>query len=115
MADLFESVLCAIYLDGGLTPAKKFVMDNVIISKQNVEQIYEKDKDYKTELQEYLQSLNPQPKLEYYLVKSEVINNKTHFTMGLAINGKNIAEITAFSKKDCERILSKIALEKLSI
>ena len=112
MADLYESVLCAIYLDGGLAPAKEFVYKYVIVNKDNVERVIEKDKDYKTMLQEYLQSLNPQPKLEYILVKSESINNKSHFTMALMIDGKKVNEITALSKKECEKLLSKFALEK---
>lgn len=114
MADLFESVLASIYLDGGISPAKDFIFKHVIIDKDNVVNIYNQDRDYKTELQELLQAMTPQPKLEYKLIKSEVINNKTYFTMQLIIDNKTIAEITQQSKKECEKKLSKIAFEKLS-
>ena len=113
MADLFESVLASIYLDGGFEPAKKFVMDNVIVSKENVMEIINSDRDYKTELQEFLQAKSPRPTLEYQVVNEEMIDNKQHFTMRVLIDGKVIAEATKSSKKDCERLLSKLALEKI--
>lgn len=113
MADLFESVLAGIYLDGGMAEAKKFVYDNVIIGKENVKAIVERDKDYKTELQEFLQAKNPKPSLEYVLVNSTMKNNKQCFTMSLKINGNLIGEVTENSKRECERLLSKLALEKL--
>lgn len=114
MADLFESVLASIYLDGGMEPAQQFIMDYVIIGKDNVVRVFNSDRDYKTELQEFLQAMSPKPKLEYTLVNSDFKNNKTYFTMQLKIDGKIISTITETSKKDCEKLLSKIALEKLS-
>ena len=114
MADLFESVLASIYLDGGFIPAREFVLTHVVVDKQNVVNIYNQDRDYKTELQELLQSMNPQPKLEYVVVSTDVKNNKTYFTMQLLIDNKIIAEITQPSKRECEKKLSKLAFEKLS-
>ena len=112
MADLFESVLAAIYIDGGMVNAKKFVLENVIKGKENVQMVVDRDKDYKTELQELLQARNPKPKLEYVLLNSGMKDNKTCFTMALKIDNKVIGEITENSKRECERLLSKIALEK---
>ena len=114
MADLFESVLASIYLDGGIIPAKEYVLKYVVVDKENVIRIYNADRDYKTELQELLQAMTPQPKLVYELVNSEVKNNKTYFTMRLVIDGKTIGEITQLSKKECEKKLSKMAFERLS-
>jgi len=114
MADLFESVLAGIYLDGGIKPAKEFVLNNVIISKENVQNVVDRDKDYKTELQELLQSKNPKPKLEYVLLNSQIKDGKNLFTMCLKIDEIVIGEITENSKRECERLLSKMAYEKLS-
>lgn len=114
MADLFESVLCAIYLDGGMDCAKDFVMKYLIIDIDNVIDVINSSKDYKTALQEYLQSLSPQPTLQYLVVNSEMKNNKTYFTMQLNIDGKCMATITKTSKKECEKTLSKIVLENLT-
>lgn len=114
MADLFESVLCAIYLDCGIDSAKSFVMNYLIKDRENVLNIINSSKDYKTALQEYIQSLTPQPSMEYVVVSTEMKNNKTFFTMQLNIAGKCIATVTKTSKKDCEKNLSKIALENLT-
>lgn len=114
MADLFESVLAAIYLDGGIEPVRKFVMDNVIINKNHVVEVYNNDRDYKTELQEFLQSGKERKQLEYELVNQEMKDNVQYFTMRILIDGKVVAEVTKSSKKDAEKFLSKIALEKLT-
>lgn len=113
MADLFESVLCAIYLDGGMANAKKFVMANVIISNANINTVVSEDYDYKTALQEYVQSLENRPNIEYKLIKAEMLNNENVFTMQILANGEVLAEITDKSKKQCEKRLSRLALTKL--
>lgn len=113
-ADLFESVLGAIYLDGGMEPAKKFVFDNVIVSLENVLEVIENDYDYKTALQEKLQSMQEKPKLEYVLLDSSQSGGKTSFKMGIKLNGKMLAECTDISKKICEKKLSKILLDNFN-
>ena len=110
-ADLFESVLGAIYLDGGIEPAKKFVLDNVILSLENVINVIENDYDYKTALQEKLQALKNHPTLEYRLINSEQKNNETSFTMSIVINEKELCTMTEKSKKMCEKKLSKFVLD----
>ena len=112
MADLFESVLAAIYLDGGIIPAKKFVMEHVVVDKENVINVIEKDRDFKTELQELLQSKTPRPVLEYNLLSSVQKDNKTYFTMQILIDGKVLETVTKTSKRDCEKTLSKMVFDK---
>ena len=113
-ADLFESVLGAIYLDGGIVPAKAFVDNNVIISFENVVKVIENDYDYKTALQEKLQALAGKPSIEYRLISSEQKNNETHFTITLFINGKEVSTCTDFSKRMCEKKLSKYAMDNFN-
>lgn len=113
-ADLFESVLGAIYLDGGMESAKKFVFDNVIISLENVIEVIENDYDYKTALQEKLQAMQEKPTLEYVVLDYSQSGGKTSFKMGIKINGKMLAECTDVSKKICEKKLSKILLDNFN-
>lgn len=110
-ADLFESVLGAIYLDGGMEPAIKFVNDNVIVSLENVVSVIENDYDYKTALQEKLQALKNRPSLEYRLIDSCQKNNETTFTMSVVVDGKQLFSTTEKSKKMCEKKLSKFVLD----
>ena len=54
LADSIEAIIAAIYFDGGIEPAEKFILENLTeamkIASQNVG-----TKDYKTVLQEKLQ------------------------------------------------------------
>ena len=55
LADAFEAVLCAIYIDGGLENARKFILDNL---SHKVEKLAANKFifDFKTELQEAVQA-----------------------------------------------------------
>ena len=68
LADSVEAVIAAIYLDGGLEPAKKFIIENL---KEEIELATKHvgQKDYKTVLQEDLQK-NGDVKIEYKKVGS---------------------------------------------
>ena len=52
IADVVEAVIAAIYLDGGLTPAKRFIYDHVLV---DVKARVQRNADYKTMLQELVQ------------------------------------------------------------
>lgn len=110
-ADLFESVLGAIYLDGGMQEAEKFVYSNIIVSRENVINVIENDYDYKSALLERLQELPEKPTLQFVLLDSKQADGKTSFSMALEINGKRITHCDDVSKRNCEKKLSKFALE----
>ena len=57
LADAFEAVLAAIYLDGGMEPARRHVMNFVLRELKHTDD--EVFKDYKTALQEIIQR-NPE-------------------------------------------------------
>ena len=67
LADSVEAVIAAMFIDGGLEPAKKFIVENlkdeIEIATKHVGQ-----KDYKTVLQEELQK-NGDVKIEYKIIK----------------------------------------------
>ena len=67
MADSVEAVIAAIFLDGGIEPAKKFILSNLIESIENSTK-HIGQKDYKTVLQEILQK-NGNAKIEYEIIK----------------------------------------------
>ena len=64
LADAFEAVLAAIYLDGGMEPAKHHVMNFVLRELKHTDD--EVFKDYKTALQEIIQR-NPEESVNYVL------------------------------------------------
>ena len=66
-ADIFESILASIYLDGGENPAKDFVYRFVIIDNANISKISNELVDYKSVLQEKFQK-NKDLKIKYQLL-----------------------------------------------
>lgn len=108
VADIFESFTGALFLDQGLTCAKKFIYDNVIpcIEKQE----FAFFSDYKSQLQELVQT--DQRSLSYHIIKEEgPAHNKT-FTATVEIDEIVYGTGTAHSKKEAEQEAAKNALEK---
>lgn len=111
LADTIESIIAAIYLDSGLENAKKFVLDNVVISYENITDLINATFDYKTKLQEKLQQ-NGSVKIEYISVNEERVGKDIHYTIELKVNGEVLASKTAISKSEAEQLCAKYVLEK---
>lgn len=111
IADSVEAVIAAIYLDGGLEPAEKFILENikeqVEFARKNVGM-----KDYKTVLQEELQK-NGEVLIKYNLVKEEGPDHAKVFTIDVECDGKKLAQGVGKSKKKAEMEAARIALEVL--
>lgn len=115
LADIFESILAAVYLDGGIKSAYSFVNCMLIKNKENVQKIIYNEVDYKTSLQEFVQSLpGKRLAIEFKVINEENIDNVINFTVQLYIGGKLIATQKDLSIKKCEQKCSKIALEILN-
>ena len=109
LADSVEAVIAAIFIDGGLEPAKKFIIDNL---KQEIEIATKHvgEKDYKTVLQEELQK-NGDVKIEYTIIKESGPDHNKSFEAEVALNGKMLATGKGKSKKEAEMQAAKKALE----
>ncbi|MGE4548451.1 MAG: ribonuclease III [Intestinibacillus sp.] len=109
LADATEALLGAIYLDGGIEPARRFVL-NFIPRKAEEARRGGVFKDYKTMLQEIVQR-NKQETLEYRLSGESGPDHDKQFTMQLLLNSNVFAEGTGRSKKEAEQMAAKQALE----
>ena len=107
LADAFEAIVAAIYLDGGLEPAKTLVLRFVIpeLKQQRLRHF----KDYKTTLQEIVQQ-NPGEKLEYVLTGESGPDHHKQFTVELHLNSNVIGTGIGRSKKEAEQLAAKEAL-----
>lgn len=109
LADSVEAVIAAIYMDGGLEPAKKFIIENlkdaIELATKNVGK-----KDYKTVLQEELQK-NGDVKIEYKIIKEIGPDHDKSFEAEVCLNGKVLATGTGKSKKEAEMQAAKKVLE----
>lgn len=111
LADVFEAVLAAIYIDGGLKEAEKFVMSQLGTAVENACKGIALYKDYKTELQEIAQSVDK--KVEYRHVKEEGPAHDKTFTVQVIYDGKVVSEDTGKSKKDAEQNAARRAISEV--
>lgn len=110
LADSVEAVIAAIYIDGGLEPAKKFIIENL---KDEIEMATKHvgEKDYKTVLQEELQK-NGEVKIEYKIIKESGPDHDKTFEAEVCLNGKILATGKGKSKKEAEMQAAKKAIER---
>ncbi len=108
LADAFEALLAAIYLDGGIEPVRDFLLP--IISAE-IDSIVESgaDRDYKTALQQFIQQERGSL-LEYKTVgESGPAHDKTFF-VEVRLNGNVIGRGKGSSKRKAEQGAAKEAL-----
>ncbi|MEE0928658.1 MAG: ribonuclease III [Acutalibacteraceae bacterium] len=112
LADAFEAVLAAIFLDGGMEVAKKHVLRFVIPELENRE--FELFKDYKTSLQEVIQR-NPEERLTYVLIDESGPDHDKRFTVEVHLNSNVIGTGSGRSKKQAEQQAARQALKLMGI
>ena len=108
LSDAFEAVLAAIYLDGGIEPAKKHVLRFVDEKLRCMDAVA--FKDYKTVLQEVIQK-NPEEKLEYVLTDEKGPDHAKVFTVEVHLNSNVIGTGRGRSKKEAEQQAAREALK----
>ena len=108
LADAFEAFIAAIYLDGGIEPARKFVLQFVVSTLENKDHFafY----DYKTMLQEITQK-NPEERLSYVLVDESGPDHNKRFVVEVHLNSNVIGTGVGGSKKSAEQAAAKEALK----
>lgn len=111
MADAFEAVVGAIYLDSSYEEAKKFILHQLKDYLHLVD-AGEYEKDYKTLFQEYVQQDGP-CQIVYDLVRSEGPDHNKTFYMDVKVNGKVLGQGKGKSKKDAEQHAAHVALQHL--
>ena len=110
IADLFEALLGAVYLDSGLENARKIVSH---IIPQDISQIdISSVTDYKTKLQEYVQS-DKRESVTYEVVDTRGPSNAPEFEVVVKLNNLIFGRGIGTSKKRAEQMAAKDAFEKL--
>lgn len=110
LADAFEAVIGAIYLDGGIESARNFVLGFIKKAAQKQLSIC----DYKTELQEIIQK-NPDEHLTYVLVGESGPDHDKRFEVEVHLNSNVVGCGRGKSKKTAEQQAAKQALELMGI
>lgn len=107
LADAFEAVIAAVFLDGGLEAARIHIMRFI---PENVNSLKSSFSDYKTVLQEIIQK-NPEEKVEYVLAEQSGPDHNKAFTIQVCLNSNVIGTGKGRSKKEAEQMAAKEALE----
>ena len=111
LADSVEAVIAAMFLDGGIEVAEKFIIENlkdeIEIASKNVGQ-----KDYKTVLQEKLQE-HGEVEIKYTILREIGPDHDKTFEAQVECNHKKLAIGTGKSKKQAEMEAARKALENL--
>lgn len=114
LADAVEAIIAAIYLDGSIEDADKFILKNLESSINKLVQgkIFS---DYKSYLQEFIQEKELNPKLKYVIVNEEGPDHNKIFFIDVYINKEKLGEGFGKSKKSAEQSAAKNALIKLGV
>ncbi|MCH5191818.1 MAG: ribonuclease III [Oscillospiraceae bacterium] len=110
VSDAFEALLAAVYLDGGIEEAKKFVLP-FIETATETQRVF---KDYKSILQEVLQQ-NPTEKFEYIVTGESGPDHNKQFTVEVHLNSNVIGRGVGSSKKRAEQEAARSALELMGL
>lgn len=107
VSDAFEAVIAAIFLDGGMKAAEKYVLSFI---PKNLDANSSKAlQDYKTMLQEIIQR-NPEERVEYVLVDQIGPDHDRKFMVNVCLNSNIIGRGEGHSKKQAEQAAAKEAL-----
>ena len=111
LADIFEALMGAIYLDLGFDTVKKVILNIIVPYVENPKVTF--FSDYKSALQEFVQT--EQRSLVYDLVNEEGPAHNKSFTVVVKVDDIEYGKGTAGSKKEAEQEAAKDAIEKLAI
>lgn len=110
LSDCMEAVIAALYLDGGLEPARSFIekLWTPLLDEDN-----KPPQDAKTQLQEWLQGRGkPLPK--YEMIGREGPAHAPVFTIELTASEGDSVSAEGKSKREAEQIAAQLMLDKLS-
>ena len=111
IADMFEAFIGAVYLDTDIKNVYK-LLD--ILMKKHIQETDESVYDYKTRLQEYVQS-DSRKSINYELVYAKGPSNKPEFKVAVKIDDLIYGYGIGSSKKEAQKNAAKDALEKLAL
>lgn len=111
LADAFEAIVGAIYLDLGMGEVRSFI-DRTLLEHLDLDEVAERRDNFKSALLEYLQARGrEQPR---YRVISEIgPSHQKQFEVGVYLSGEEYGRGEARSKKRAEQAAARVALDRL--
>ena len=113
LADAYEALIAAIYLDGGMTAARDFIYRNIITHTRR-DELMLSDTNYKSMLLEFVQAKKlSSPR--YVTVSEAGPNHARTFVVEVIVSGVNHGVGGGKSKKEAEQNAAQEALEFLGV
>jgi ribonuclease-3 len=116
IGDSYEALIAAIYLDGGIEPAQRFIekeFASLIEEAKRTGAAASFTEDWKSALQEYLQSGGRG--LPVYRLAGEIgPDHRKSFVVEIVVDGDVVATAEGRSKKEAAQAAAKAALERLT-
>jgi ribonuclease-3 len=112
LADGYEALIAALYLDGGLPAAAGFLereLADAIASGAGEAVV---GQDYKSALQERLQALG-RPLPEYRVAAESGPDHRKEFTIEVVVESEVLGTASGKAKKEAEQEAARLALERL--
>ncbi|PWM73821.1 MAG: ribonuclease III [Bacillota bacterium] len=119
-SSLFEAIVAGMYLDGGIAPVKKFILEKLVARDGKFKVGEEKkkaaprsrEKDGKSECQEYVQK-NKLGEISYKTLEKSGPEHAPRYIAAFLLDGREIARGEGGSKKQAETDAAKSALLSL--
>jgi len=108
LADAYEALIAAIYIDGGIESARNFIISNICNSIKD-DMAGTEDRDYKSRLQEYVQR-EQGTNIKYEIEGEEGPAHNKIFYAKVTLNDKSAGRGSGRSKKEAEQEAAKSAL-----
>ena len=113
LADAFEAVLGALYLDGGLPAARRFVESHLLDGMDKILAI-DDYRNYKSIMQEHAQrKLGSRPR--YRVVSAKGPEHERTFYVEVRLGGRALGRGEGRNKKEAEQMAARPALAKLGV
>jgi ribonuclease-3 len=113
LADAYEALIAAIYLDGGLEAADTFLRRELKVAMDAGATRDFVGRDYKSALQEWVQALGlPLP--EYRIAGQAGPDHQKIFSIEVVVGGEVLGRASGKAKKEAEQEAARVALERLS-
>lgn len=110
LADLFEAIIAAIFLDGGIEAARRFLFKN--FSKEIDALLARPVKNWKAVLQDYAQKKFQQPP-EYKVISATGPDHSKVFVISVCINNEEVGRGEGSSKKEAQQSAAEDAIKRL--
>lgn len=110
IADCFEAVIGAIYLDQGYDTAREFIAKHILSKIDTIieEGTWRDPKSYVQELSQKVDGVTP----TYRTLREDGPDHDKHFVVGMYINGELFASGEGHSKQDAQTVAAKEGVRK---